>query len=50
MEAVWYIFASVNYTSIGSDNGLSPGRRQAIVWTNAGIFLFGLLGTNFWEI
>ena len=22
---------------IGSDNGLSPGRRQAIIWTNAGI-------------
>ena len=25
-------------TNIGSDNGLSPGRRQAIIWTNAGIF------------
>ena len=24
-------------TIIGSDNGLSPGRRQAIIWTNAGI-------------
>ena len=24
-------------TTIGSDNGLSPGRRQAIIWTNAGI-------------
>ena len=23
---------------IGSDNGLSPGRRQAIIWSNAGIF------------
>ena len=22
---------------IGSDNGLSPGRRQAIIWTNTGI-------------
>ena len=21
---------------IGSDNGLSPGRHQAIIWTNAG--------------
>ena len=37
-------------TSIGSDNGLSPGRRQAIIWTNAGIFLIGPLGTNFSEI
>ena len=26
-------------TGIGSDNGLSPGRRQAIIWTNAGIVL-----------
>ena len=24
-------------TIIGSDNGSSPGRRQAIIWTNAGI-------------
>ena len=30
---------------IGSDNGLSPGRRQAIIWTNAGIWLMGPLGT-----
>ena len=37
-------------TIIGSDNGLSPGRRQAIIWTNAGILLIGLLGTNFGEI
>ena len=33
-------------TSIGSDNGLSPGRRQAIIWTNAGILLIGLFGTS----
>ena len=37
-------------TIIGSDNGLSPERRQAIIWTNAGIFLIGPLGTNFSEI
>ena len=31
-------------TIIGSDNGLSYGRRQAIIWTYAGIlFVFGLL-------
>ena len=35
---------------IGSDNGLSPGRRQAIIWTNAAILLIRLLGTNFIEI
>ena len=34
---------------IGSDNGLSPGRRQVIIWTNAGILLIGHLGTNFNE-
>ena len=37
-------------TIIGSDNGLSPGRRQAIIWTNAGILLIGPLGINFNEI
>ena len=37
-------------TIIVSDNGLSPGRRQAIIWTNAGILLIGPLGTNFSEI
>ena len=37
-------------TIIGSDNGLSPGRHQAIIWTNAGILLIRLLGTNFSEI
>ena len=36
--------------SIISDNGLSPGRRQAIIWNNAGILLIGPLGTNFSEI
>ena len=38
------------FTIIGSDNGLSPGRRQAIIWTNAGILLIEPLGTNFSEI
>ena len=37
-------------TVIGSDNGLSPGRRQAIIWTNAGILLIGPMWTNFSEI
>ena len=39
-----------NLTIIGSGNGLSPGQRQAIIWTNAGILLIGPLGTNFSEI
>ena len=39
-----------NITIIGSDNGLSPDRRQAIIWTNAGILLIGPLRTNFSEM
>ena len=35
---------------IGSNNGLSPGRCQAIIWTNAGILLIRTVGTNFSEI
>ena len=35
---------------IGSDNGLSPDRRPVIIWTNAGIMLIRILGTNFNEI
>ena len=34
---------------IGSDNGLSPSRRQAIIWTNAEILLIRPSGTNFSE-
>ena len=34
---------------IGSDNGLSPGCRQAIIWTNDGKLLIGSLRTNFSE-
>ena len=37
-------------TIIASDNGLSPGRRQAIIWNNAGLLLIQPLGTNFSEI
>ena len=39
-----------NQTIIGSDNGLSPGRYQAIIWTNAVISLNPPLGTNSSEI
>ena len=35
---------------IGSDNGLPPGRRQAITWIHVGILLIGPLRTNFSEI
>ena len=39
-----------NLISIGSDNGLSPVQRQAIIWTNAGLLSIGPLETNFSEI
>ena len=35
---------------IDSDNGLSLGRHQTIIWTNAGILLIGPLATNSGEI
>ena len=40
----------LNWASIGSDNGLSPGRRQAITCTNADLLSVGPVGTNFSEI
>ena len=43
-------YVSVNWISIGSDNGLAPNRRQAIIWTNAGLLSIGPFGTNFSEI
>ena len=39
-----------NPTIIASDNGLSPSRRQAIIWTNVVILLIRPIGTNFSEI
>ena len=44
------VICAGNLAIIGSDNGLSPDWRQAIIWTNAGISLIGSLGTNFSEI
>ena len=40
------IYIYVSKIIIGSDNGLSPGRHQAIIWTNAGVLLIGPLETN----
>ena len=37
-----------NQTTIGSDNDLSPGQREAITWTNAGILLIGLRNKLQW--
>ena len=46
---VTHIYVS-KVTIIGSDDGLLPGRHQAIIWTTAGIVLIGPLGTNFSEV
>ena len=40
----------IGRTNIGSDNGLSPGWRQAIIWTNVEILFSRPLGTNLNEI
>ena len=51
LKGIWKCFSAIfQLAIIGSDNGLSPGRRQAIIWTIAGILLIGPLGTNFSEI
>ena len=46
----WHLQASVQHTNIGSDNGLSPVRRQAIIWTNAAILSIRPQETYFIEI
>ena len=48
---VLHTFASLNRVSISPDNGLSPVRRQAIIWTSAELsLLIRPLRTNFSEI
>ena len=42
---------NLQYSSLGSDNGLAPSRRQAIIWTNDGFFtdtnmIYASLGLN----
>ena len=39
-----------NLTTIGSDKGLSTGRRQTIIWPNSGILLIRPLWSNCSEI
>ena len=44
---VTHIHVCVSNLSIfGSDNGLSPDRRQSIIWTNGGMLLTGPLETH----
>ena len=46
IEAEWIIYELVNLASNGSNNGLSPVRRQANIWTNAASVLIGPLGNK----
>ena len=50
LPLVPHIDSSVNRVSIGSGNGLSPVRGQAIIRNNADLLSIGPLGTNFSEI
>ena len=56
LETHWFRVLQIwihNLTINGSDNGLPPGRCQTIIWTNAGILswlLIGPSGINFNEI
>ena len=56
LTAIQHIEASVmhvcigNLTIIGSDNGLLPGRHQAIIYTNVGILLIqSKLNNSHWR-
>ena len=40
----------LSYLVIDSYNGMSPVRRQGIVWTNAELLSIGPLGTNFGQV
>ena len=45
-----HIYALVNQATFGSDNGLSPVRRRAIIWTSGCVLIIGPLGTYLSEI
>ena len=50
LPLVPHIYASVNQISIGSDNGLSPIRSHAIIWTIDSLLSIGLLWIHFSDI
>ena len=50
IEAGYCKYVSVYYTTVGSDNGLTSVRRQAIFWPNAGLLFIGTMATNINEI
>ena len=50
IEAEWHVYEPVNDAIITSDNGLSPARRQPIIWTNDDTLSIRPFGTHFNEI
>ena len=50
IEVEWYIYASVKYAIINSDNGLSHVQSQAIIWTAARWLSIRPLGASFSEV
>ena len=40
----------MNWINIGSGNGWSPVRNQAITWTNAALLSIRPFGTNQWNL
>ena len=48
LPGCWQPCISISKVTIfGSENGLLPGWRQAIIWTTAGLFLIVLFHNNF---
>ena len=47
IKAYCRIYASMNRVNVGSDNGLTPIRRQTTIQTNTGLLSIGPLGTQF---
>ena len=43
------MYVSIDWVTIGSDNGLLPSQGHDIFQTNAGLLLIEPLGTNFSE-
>ena len=50
IQAEWRIYASSTHAITSSVNGLTPIRRQAIIWTSAVLLSIGPLGINLNQI
>ena len=41
------MYVSLNYTTTGSDNGVSPVSHQVIIWTNTDLLFIEVLSNRF---